>query len=198
MEIGDVTKWNEVNGDNTLRLTYNLNQNSLVWDVGAYHGEWAQRIFSMFNCTVHCFEPIRSNFNHSLLKFGRNRKMIWHDFGLNNFNGPIEIFEDKNCSSSHIEGGNREIVQMKDVIHFWNLEGKPVIDLVKLNIEGDEYNVLNRLIDYGIIDQFKEIQVQFHKIEGYDEKYTEIVSKLSNTHNRTYHYPWVWENWKLK
>lgn len=199
MEVGDVTKWDEVDGDNTLRLQYDLNPGSIVWDVGAYHGHWANRIAGLYNCKVHCFEPITGNFRYGLQFYGRNKNLIWHKFGLSNFNGWVDIFEDKNCSSSNIEGGNRESVQMKDIVHHWCLDAKPEVDLIKINIEGDEYKLLMRLIDYGIIPKFKEIQVQFHNFEKESiDNYNWVTELLSRTHTQTWCYPWVWENWKLK
>jgi hypothetical protein len=37
-------KWFEDNGDNTHRINYNLNQDSIVCDLGGYIGEWSDKI----------------------------------------------------------------------------------------------------------------------------------------------------------
>jgi hypothetical protein len=44
----------------------------------------------------------------------------------------------------------------------------------------------------------KEIQVQFHLVEGYQQMYEAIGNELNKTHCLTYRYPFVWENWRRK
>jgi hypothetical protein len=125
--------------------------------------------------------------------------MPWFNFGLSDFTGMVDIHEEKNCSSSHIEGGDRERVEMVDVVAFHRLYSRPEVDLCKINVEGDEYRLLNRMIDGGIIGSFKELQIQFHILNADSERdYIEIQSKLCRTHRQTWRYPFVWENWKLK
>lgn len=36
------------------------------------------------------------------------------------------------------------------------------IGLMKINIEGGEYELLERMIELGIINKVKDIQIQFH------------------------------------
>ena len=67
---------------------------------------------------------------------------------------------------------------------------------MKINIEGGEYELLPILLDKGIINQIKHIQIQFHNVEGGSEdKMKEICRKLSITHEPTYQYKFIWENW---
>jgi len=39
-----VKRWFKNYGDNTLRLEYPLNSDSVVWDLGGYHGDFAAKI----------------------------------------------------------------------------------------------------------------------------------------------------------
>ena len=42
-------------------------------------------------------------------------------------------------------------------------------------------------------------QVEYHKIaEDSEDRRDAITEKLSLTHECTWNYPWVWENWKIK
>ena len=73
------------------------------------------------------------------------------------------------------------------------------IDLMKINIEGSEYELLEHLIESGCIKKITDIQVQFHNfVPNAPEKRSELHKKLSRTHYMTYNYPWIWENWRLK
>ncbi len=79
-----------------------------------------------------------------------------------------------------------------------NIEAKHV-DLMKLNIEGAEFDLLDRLIAKKLHKKVTDIQIQFHKIDDKsEERRNKIREKLSKTHDCTWNYPFVWENWKLK
>src|SRR5438477_4586077 len=45
-----VIAWREINGDRTLRLSYDLSENDVVFDVGGYEGQWASDIYAMYGC----------------------------------------------------------------------------------------------------------------------------------------------------
>jgi hypothetical protein len=79
------------------------------------------------------------------------------------------------------------------------IEQYEIIDLLKVNIEGAEYDVLNHMIGAGLHKRIKNIQVQFHQIDGvpYGVWYKEIEKHLSLTHTRTWHYPFCWESWQF-
>lgn len=44
-----VQKWIRDNGDNTHNLNYDLDENSIVMDLGGYTGVWAQQIIKKYN-----------------------------------------------------------------------------------------------------------------------------------------------------
>ena len=73
-------------------------------------------------------------------------------------------------------------------------------DLIKINIVGEEYEVLEILLKNNMISIFKNIQVQFHDfiVDNAKERMIAIQKKLALTHVLTFQYEFVWENWKLK
>ena len=88
--------------------------------------------------------------------------------------------------------GERIEVEIVDAMSIFR---EKTIDLLKINIEGMEYELLERIVPNNI----KNIQVQFHKIgENYEERYQKIREKLLQTHELTYDFPFVWQNFKLK
>ena len=40
-----------------LRTTYPLNENSLVVDIGGFTGDWAMRMYCLYNCFIDIYEP---------------------------------------------------------------------------------------------------------------------------------------------
>jgi hypothetical protein len=69
------------------------------------------------------------------------------------------------------------------------------VDLLKINVEGCEYEILDHILNKGLIKIFKNIQVQFHDfVPDAIQKRNKIIEKLKNTHTSTYLYEFVWES----
>ena len=87
-----------------------------------------------------------------------------------------------------------EIIDIKKWFENMNIRE---VDLVKINIEGGEYELLERMIETGIIKMIDSLQVQFHEISvDSDRRMKKIQQDLEETHFPTYQYKYVWENWK--
>lgn len=72
-------------------------------------------------------------------------------------------------------------------------------DLMKMKIEGGEYESLEHLIQSSLVKFIRNIQVQFHNVVPHaKERMLAIQRELTKTHALTYQYQFVWENWKLK
>ena len=82
----------------------------------------------------------------------------------------------------------------------WWQEAQPGrVAVAKINIEGGEYEVLPRLIDSGLIEEIDEVQVQFHDVvPNAKQRMNEILADLALSHEPTYRYPFVWENWRRR
>ena len=50
----NIDDWFKNDGDNTLRIDYNLNNTSLVIDLGGYYGEFSQKIYDKYKCNILC------------------------------------------------------------------------------------------------------------------------------------------------
>ena len=194
-----VKPWFAVAGDKTLRLDYDLDENSLVFDIGGYEGNWTSEIFNKYACNVHIFEPVRSFYTIIKNKFSHNKKTVINNFGLSNISKTelICLSADKSSVFEIFEETEEiKLVKISDYINNNNIE---IIDLIKINIEGGEYDLLTDLIETGLVSKVKNIQVQFHDfIDNSEQKMLCIQEKLSETHEITYQYKYVWENWKLK
>lgn len=195
-----VEPWFRDDGDNTLRIKYNLNESSIVFDVGGYKGEFASVMVSKYDCTVYVFEPIPEFYQVIVNKFSGNKKIRPYCFGLSDKTGSQKISLTDNRSSLYIEDNNAITIQLKSAVDFIRENNITTIDLVKINIEGSEYALLESLIAAGMITKFKNIQVQFHDfiIENARGRMEKIQQELAKTHELTYQYDFIWENWKLK
>lgn len=77
-----VNQWFKDNGDAVHRLNYPLNQDSIVFDIGGYQGNFADQIHSKFNATVHVFEPMKQFSNYIGSRFAGNDKVLVYPVGV--------------------------------------------------------------------------------------------------------------------
>lgn len=194
-----VKSWFQVQGDKTLRINYDLDANSLVFDLGGYEGQWASDIFSMYCCTIHIFEPVSEFSSEIQRRFYKNEKIFVHNFGLSNEDKIVDIAVNGNSSSICKKGKNVKSGRIIKAIDFIRENNIEKIDLMKINIEGGEYDLLEHLIASEYVKYIKNIQVQFHDfVPNAEQKMLTIQKKLSITHVLTYQYLFVWENWRLR
>lgn len=170
-----------------LRYQYDLSPDDLVIDIGAYQGEWANEIYARYNCKIIVIEPTEyiRDFAHGEII---NKAAGTH-------NGKI-TFGGMSYYTSAFEQGTHEY-ECFDINGL--LEGVSEIAVIKINIEGLEYDLLNHIIGIGLHKKIRNFQVQFHQIEGapFQKWYDELVGRLKHTHELTWRYPFCWENWQL-
>jgi FkbM family methyltransferase len=195
-----VKSWFKVNGDETLRLDYDLNESSVVFDVGGYKGEFARDIFCKYQPFIFLFEPLIEFYEIAEKRFCKNTKISTYNFGLSDHTCKTLIGKSDNASSTLAVGLERTEIDLVSILDFISDNKIKKIDLIKLNIEGGEYHLLESVIRDVNIKMFKNIQVQFHDfvIDNASERMKSIQYELSKTHYLTYQYEFVWENWRLK
>lgn len=192
-------QWVRDNGDKTYRLDYDLDCNSIVFDLGGYEGQWASDIFAKYQCQLYIFEPVVQYAEKIEARFHKNNKIQVYRFGLSNDNLITNISVEDDSSSlfkKSSKGTEAKLVRALDFISENKIRS---IDLVKINIEGGEYDLLEHLITNDLIANIHNIQVQFHDfVPDAQKRRDKIQVALAKTHFLTYQYPFVWENWKLK
>ena len=148
----------------------NLNENSIIYSVGI--GEdisFDLDIISKFNCKVFAFDPtpksitwVKNNVLDS------NKNFIFHEYGISAKSGFFDFYLPKN--TNHVSGS---IVKNSnvDISNSIKLEFRTIskvieelehnkIDLLKIDIEGEEYEVLKSILIENIY--ISQIVVEFH------------------------------------
>lgn len=194
-----VIPWFKIRGDKTLRLDYDLNEKSIVFDLGGYEGQWTNDVFSRYCCFIYVFEPVEEFFKEIEKRFSKNKKISVYKFGLSKKTQSAKISTEESASSifkREKETANIKLLKASNFLQERNIEQ---IDLMKINIEGGEYDLLEHLIETGIVRTIKNIQVQFHDfVPNAEQRMVKIQKELQKTHYLTYQYPFVWENWRIK
>lgn len=194
--------WFNEKGDSTYRLNYpSLNKNSLVLDLGGYKGDFTYEITKKYDCNVMVFEPVPKFAKFISERFSDNSKVKIFCFGLEDRNSEEELYMAADVSSVYKSKNSPDCISIKykDVLEFFEEQHISNVDLMKINIEGGEYNLLEKMISSGLISKVDNLQVQFHDIKALDSenRMKKIWFDLEKTHMVTWKFrPFVWENWK--
>jgi FkbM family methyltransferase len=194
-------RWFDDKGDETLRLHYPLSQASIVYDLGGFKGDFAADVHKQYQSTIHLFEPVPDFHAHCIERFKGIPNIHSHCFGLSSQAGSFELSMAQDGSTiSAAKASSKNIkVAVQSVTEFIRQARHERIALMKINIEGGEYDLLQAIIDSGMIDRIENIQVQFHDfIEGAHAKRDRLREQLRSTHDETWCYTFVWENWRKK
>lgn len=189
-------RWCSDGGDEEFRYDYELSGDSLVIDLGGYKGQWASDIYARYNCRVLVFEPVKTFAEKIEKRFRKNSRIEVFRLALGANRRQTNIALGDDGSSVYRNALAKETIQFEDVAEFFAEHNINSIDLMKVNIEGGEYELLPRLLEAGLLKRIKHIQIQFHDVEvGSETHMKEIWRDLSKTHTPTYQYKFVWENW---
>lgn len=192
IQPSDSINWNTQNGDHTYRINYpSLSNSSIVVDLGSRQGEWCSIIRSKYNPKIYCFDVI-PEFCQQLTREG----YTCFETAVADHGGNISLgIEYSEASIYYSE--NPFLTKCIDTPTMFRMINESKIDLLKINVEGAEYSIIQNLIDNDLIKNITDLQVQFHMIQEYENAYHKIENQLSKTHKITWKFPYIWENWTL-
>lgn len=181
-----------------------IDENSVVLDVGAYIGDWGQYITERYNPTIYAFEPDPINYQKLEEKAQLNNKLKPMFYGLGDKDEKVKIslkglgssiFSEQDTQLD-IETADTEIRAIDTV---WNELNLGTVDLMKINIEGAEFPLLEKMIEKDLLGNVDSYMIQFH--EWHPRAYSRrknILKHLSKTHKMVWDYNFVWEKWDRK
>ncbi len=192
-------RWVTDCGDNTLRVNYAIQPSEIVIDLGGYEGQWASDIYARYLCTVHIVEPVAAYAANIRSRFKQNKQIHLHQCALGGRSGSLMVSVSGDASSAFKESGHTEFAPMFAFSDWVQNIGVDEIALLKINIEGGEYELMDHLISSGVVNRIRDIQIQFHDfVTDSDARMKRIQEGLESSHRLTYQYPYVWENWRRK
>ncbi|MHA2063661.1 MAG: FkbM family methyltransferase [Candidatus Thorarchaeota archaeon] len=148
----------------------------IIIDGGACVGEWTSHIYNKRD-TFYCFEPLGSNFA-SLQRWAHDKPNVTLvQAALGGFNGTAPLWRGQHNGAGAYWGGTivddkytdcepDEVVQVVKLSDYWKEHINQLVGILKMNIEGAEYDVLEDLLDAGIVNQFATIRYQDHGVRG--------------------------------
>jgi FkbM family methyltransferase len=197
LNLSIIESWKSCDGDNTNLINYDLNQDSKILELGGYNGTWIRKMISKYDPFVFVIEPIPSFFQNIRNEFSSNPKFKILNVGVSDESRDGIMYLDNDSTSEHVSNSNPINVRfetMSRILEKFEIED---VDLLQINIEGEEYDLLEDLIKTGVINKFKNIQVQFHMgMDNYISRRDTIQSNLTaNGFIKNFDFPFIWEGW---
>lgn len=189
-------KWVRDEGDDKLLLDYDLDDQSIFFELGGYNGTYSKKIIEIFNPQTYIFEPSRKYYDLLTEQFNFPNVKIYN-FGLADTNKIAYLKYDNDASYiTNYQSEYTEKIELRKLSEFIHNEKIRSINLININIEGFEYEVLEDIIDSKIISIVDNIQIQYHRnVKSYRKKRRQIYNKLLRTHQRLWNYNYIWESW---
>lgn len=180
-----------------------LKPNSVIFDVGGYEGNFTDRLLHKNpKSFFYIFEPIYKFYKSIKNKFENVDKVLVFPFGLSDEDKtiPLELNFDRTSHNGVLDLHSQyELSNLKSISNFIIEKKIEQIDLLKLNVEGAEYEILDNLISANLMVKVKTLLIQFHLNQSIDySKYKNIKNKILKTHNCEFKSIFVWEKFTLK
>lgn len=166
----------------------NINKDSIVYSFGIGENiDFDLSIIKKYDCKVYAFDPTPKSIDW--IKYQKlPNHFNFYEFGIEKYNGKITFYPPKNAthvSHSVIPKTNRQQNQISVPVHTFNTITKKLghvqIDILKMDIEGSEYNVIDDILMSNI--QIKQILIEFHhRFSGISARQTREAIKKFNNH----------------
>jgi hypothetical protein len=89
--------------------------------------------------------------------------------------------------------------RVRDVVSVLDELGIDTVDLLKVNIEGAEFELFERLITAGRLGRMRQVSVQFHEWHPKAHARRAAIRRaLRVDHDEVWCYPWIWELWRTR
>ena len=196
--------------DPDLLVDVDLPDGATVLDIGAFVGEWSERILRRTEqagghaVRIHAFEPEPNACRKLAAGVGRDPRVQLHPFGLAGRDRTAPLAVGGPGSSIFLDADTpgftgQVAIDLRDGAAALDALGIDRVALAKVNIEGGEFELIDRLHETGWLARISVLLVQFHEFgpDAYRGR-RRNRRQLAATHREVWSYPWVYERWDLR
>ncbi len=137
----------------------------IIVDIGANVGAFAHWAFQRWpGCSVVCYEPMRDNYDKLLDVWEQNKaNMLTFNAGVRSYNGKMTIYQGmNNCGECSVHPGLGETTGLSEEVRCIDAAEIPRCHILKIDTEGCELEILNRLWLSGRTNEFRAILLEWH------------------------------------
>ena len=197
------TRWGNDRGDEVLITDYPLNEDSKVIELGGYKGSWTKKIYQKFKPHMIVIEPITQFYNTMVTELDHyipdyKSKVHLEMAGISTEEKQIDLYISEDASSSYQPTNEKVVVDCHTLQHYMSKHNFDKVDLMQVNIEGEEFYLFEEWIKSEILKNFRFIQIQFHRMgENHEERRKSIQEGLIKLgFKNKWDYEFVWESWE--
>ena len=193
--LTDESKWFLLNREK-LKFTTEFASNGLVLDIGAYLGDFTYKLSKLKpEMTFKAYEPVPEFYEQCVNKFKSNKNINFFPYAVTCDGRDINILVDGPRSKAEISEHNSLYKSLSVDEIMLDLSE---VELLKMNIEGMEYECLNRLFENGEIMKIRYLLIQFHNFSSeHEQAYTKIRFLLEKNFTNIFEFKWKWELWRV-
>jgi FkbM family methyltransferase len=170
----------------------NINKNSIVIDIGSNFGEVIDALLST-ECEIHSFEPHPIFYNMIYEKYHQYNNVFLYEKAIWTSNTKKKLYYKR--SETALNGGSTLIpektnihnlnlfkeVDCIDIVEFLNKFKE--VDLLKMDIEGAEYEILDKIFKTDTYKKIKSIYYEDHSSKIPTERYKDLKNKTFQNFN---------------
>ena len=178
-----------------------IGPSSTVVDVGAYVGEWSGPVAVRSGAHVYAFEPGPPFYAKLAGVAARHPNVTAFPYGLGaqTQRARLSLADGPGAAVVAGDAGQGAEIEIRDVVAVFEELGLDAIDLLKVNIEGGEYDLFDRLIETGRLADVDIVLVQFHEWHPHAYGRRRAIRRaLRRTHDELWNYPWIFECWRRR
>ncbi len=194
---GPLGEFHRSTGDALLTGDLPVASSDTVLDVGGYQGNWTSEMLSRYGCRSVIFEPVPEFAASIRRRFHSNDRVQVFEAGLAAQDTTVDMYLSQDGSSVFNRGSfPKTSVRMRDVTAVFGELDLAGIACMKINIEGGEFDLLDRMFTSDLHKRTRCFLIQFHDVSSDSaSRRTTIQSRLAAAHRKVFDYPFVWERW---
>ena len=172
---GDVKTSGEINAMKFVKEQSKSKSEITIVDVGANQGQYTQSLLKFFkndNVKIHCFEPGHETFKMLLENLNGHDNITFNNFGLSNVKSDGILYYDhagsglasvykRQLDYFDVKFEQKEDIKLDTLDNYCAENNITCIDFFKLDVEGNELNVLEGAKNTLDADIVKSIQIEF-------------------------------------
>lgn len=194
----DTTRWFLFNCEN-LKYKIDLNERGVILDIGSYRGAYSSKLMVRHpENTYWLYEPIPDYFKVCLNRFKKEKNVLLNQAAVTS-NGRNVLIKIDGLRSREVESSDSRAIEHKSVSIQEIFNSLSEIELLKMNIEGMEFECLEQLVSSNSLIKARYLLIQFHKFEDDSHQRRESLHrKFEKDFDTLFSYEWMWELWVRK
>lgn len=196
--LTDTAKW-FLQDREKLKYDIKLKAGGIVLDIGAYKGQYTKKMLARNqNAAFQLYEPIAEYFQICKDLFRDEKSVTIHQAAVSadgrDFQMEIDGLRSRNSPEKSAESVSITSIDIQTIF-----DAVQEIELLKMNIEGMEYECLDKLISSNSLIKAKYLLIQFHNFEDRSPHNLEKIHQgIDKDFVNIWKYEWMWELWKRK